>query len=69
MAAGAKRGGALRVRQVRSGIGYNAQQRATLRALGLDRVGKTRELPDHPQVRGMIASVSHLVRIERTDAD
>jgi large subunit ribosomal protein L30 len=54
----------LRVRQIRSGIGFNKKQKATLRALGLERIGRVRELPDHPAVRGMVASVPHLVVIE-----
>lgn len=52
------------VRQVRSGIGFNKQQKATLKALGLGKVGGRRELPDNPQVRGMIALVVHLVNVE-----
>lgn len=55
----------LRVRQIRSGIGFNKKQKATLRALGLERIGRVRELPDHPSVRGMVASVPHLVVIDR----
>lgn len=55
----------LRVRQIRSGIGFNKKQKATLRALGLERIGRVRELPDHPAVRGMVASVPHLVVIDR----
>jgi large subunit ribosomal protein L30 len=54
----------LRVRQVRSGAGFDYTQKATLRALGLGRIGKLREHPDNPQVRGMIAKVTHLVVIE-----
>jgi len=54
----------IRVRQVRSGIGYNKKQKATLRALGLERIGRVRELPDRPEVRGMVASIPHLVVIE-----
>jgi len=52
------------VRQVRSGIGYNERQKATLKAMGLGRVGKRSRLPDNAQVRGMIAAVVHLVVIE-----
>ena len=52
---------ALRVRQVRSGIGFAENQKATLRALGLGRIGRTQLLPDNPQVRGMLFKVSHLV--------
>jgi large subunit ribosomal protein L30 len=59
----------LLVRQVRSGIGYNETQKATLRALGLGRVGKRRVLTDNEQVRGMVASVVHLVVIEDKNAD
>ncbi|MFQ5514737.1 MAG: 50S ribosomal protein L30 [Myxococcota bacterium] len=54
----------LRVRQVRSSIGFARDQRATLRGLGLRRPGTLRVLEDTPAVRGMIRKVSHLVRIE-----
>jgi len=63
-AAGAK----LRIKQIRSGIGFNGKQRATLRALGLGRLNKTREVTDNPQVRGMIAKIPHLVVIESGEA-
>ncbi len=67
MSAGKKSaGGTLRVRQVRSGIGFDRTQKATLRALGLSRLGRVRTLPDNPQTRGMIAKVTHLVEIEST---
>ena len=56
--------GMLAVRQVRSGIGYNRKQKATLRAMGLGRVGRLRELPDNPEVRAMVAKIPHLVVIE-----
>ena len=56
--------GTVQVKQVRSGIGYNERQKATLRALGLGKVGRVRRLPDNPQVRGMIARVSHLVSVD-----
>jgi ribosomal protein L30 len=52
------------VRQVRSGIGYDQRQKSTLHALGLGRVGKRRQHPDNPQIRGMIARVAHLVVVE-----
>jgi large subunit ribosomal protein L30 len=55
--------GTIDVRQVRSGIGYSSDQKATLRALGLGRVGKVRTLPDNPQVRGMVGKIPHLVVI------
>jgi large subunit ribosomal protein L30 len=61
---GAGKGKTVKVRQVRSGIGFSKRQKATLRALGLAKIGRVRELPDNPQVRGMIAKVSHLVMVE-----
>ena len=54
----------LKVTQVRSGIGRPADQRATLRGLGLTRRGRSRVLKDTPQVRGMIRKVQHLVKVE-----
>jgi len=60
--------GRLRVRQVRSGVGFDRTQKATLRALGLGRIGKERRHPDNPQVRGMISKVSHLVVVEADEA-
>jgi large subunit ribosomal protein L30 len=59
-----KRGERLRLRQVRSGVGRERDQRATLRGLGLGRPGWTAEVPDTPSVRGMVRKVRHLVRIE-----
>ncbi len=58
-------GGTLRVKQIRSGIGFDKTQKATLRALGLEKIGRTRDLPDNPQVRGMLNKVRHLVVVER----
>ena len=58
---GAKR---IRVRQVRSEIGYDRRQRATLRGLGLRRMQHVVELADTPAVRGMIDKVIHLVVVE-----
>jgi large subunit ribosomal protein L30 len=55
------------VTQVRSSIGAKPKHRGTLRALGLGRIGKSRVLPDRPEIRGMIARVPHLVSVE-TDA-
>ena len=51
----------IRVRQVRSGIGFDRTQKATLKALGLGKIGRIRDLPDNPQVRGMVAKIPHLV--------
>ena len=54
----------IRVRQIGSPIGRHRDQRATLVGLGLNKLHRTRELPDTPAVRGMINKVKHLVRVE-----
>ena len=54
----------LKVRQVRSGIGFSREQKATLKALGLGKIGRARTLPDNPAVRGMIHHIRHLVVAE-----
>ena len=51
----------VRVKQVRSAIGFDERQRATLRGLGIRRLQQVVELEDTPSVRGMIGKVSHLV--------
>jgi len=56
--------GDLKVTQVRSAIGTKPKHRGTLRALGLGRIGRTRVLPDRPEIRGMLAKVPHLVTVE-----
>jgi large subunit ribosomal protein L30 len=56
--------GDLKLTQVRSSIGTKPEHRGTLRALGLGRIGKTHTLPDRPEIRGMIARVPHLIKIE-----
>ena len=54
----------LRVKQVRSGIGFPQRQRQTLRGLGFRRLYQTVELEDTPAVRGMITAIAHLVKVE-----
>ncbi len=54
----------LKVSQVKSGIGSKANQRETLRSLGLRRIGDVAAHEDRPEVRGMIAKVTHLVTVE-----
>jgi large subunit ribosomal protein L30 len=56
--------GRVRVKLVRSAIGYERGQRVTLKGLGLRRLHQTVELPDTPAVQGMISKVRHLVRVE-----
>lgn len=54
----------LRVTWVKSAIGYGADQKRTIRALGLRRLHHAVDHQDSPSVRGMISSVRHLVRVE-----
>jgi large subunit ribosomal protein L30 len=56
--------GTLKITQVRSTIGVKPKQRGTLRALGLRRINHTVELPDRPEIRGMVEKVPHMVRVE-----
>ena len=57
----------LKVTQTRSAIGSKPKQRGTLRALGLGRIGKSRVLPDRPEIRGMLGKVAHLVTVENSE--
>ncbi len=62
--ASGKSEGTLTVVQVHSGIGCTERQRAVLRSLGLRGPHDRKSLPDRPSVRGMVAAVPHLVRLE-----
>ena len=53
----------IRLKQVKSEIGYNRRQRATLRGLGIRRMHKIVEVEDTRSVRGMIDKVRHLVTV------
>ena len=54
----------IQVRWVKSQIGYDRSQRATLRGLGFRRLNQSVEVEDTPAVRGMIFKVRHLVVVE-----
>ena len=54
----------LRVTQVKSQIRRPADQDKSLRAMGLGRIGKSKELTDNESVRGMIFKVKHLIEVE-----
>jgi large subunit ribosomal protein L30 len=54
----------IKVRQTGSPIRRRHDQRETLIGLGLNKIGRVAELPDTPSSRGMIAKVSHLVRVD-----
>lgn len=51
------------VKQIGSPIRRPAEQRATLKGLGLNKMNRTRELEDTPSVRGMVNKIPHLVTI------
>jgi large subunit ribosomal protein L30 len=54
----------IRITQVGSPIRRNKTQRATLVGLGLDKMGRTVEVEDTPEVRGQVRKVQHLVKVE-----
>ena len=58
----------LKVTQVKSAIGAKRNQRETLRSLGLKRIRHSVVQEDRPEIRGMVATVTHLVRLEVIDA-
>jgi large subunit ribosomal protein L30 len=57
----------LKVTQVKSTIGSKQNQKATLATLGLRKIRQTVVRDDSPSVRGMIATVRHLVTVEEVD--
>ncbi|ACV08269.1 50S ribosomal protein L30 [Jonesia denitrificans] len=57
----------LKVTQVKSAIGGKQNQRDTLRTLGLKKIGQSTVREDRPEVRGLIATVAHLVTVEEVD--
>jgi large subunit ribosomal protein L30 len=58
----------LRITYVKSAIGYSQQQKRTIRALGLRRLGQSVQHDDTPVVRGMVDRVRHLVQVEDSEA-
>ena len=54
----------LRIKWIKSDIGFARDQKRTLKALGFHRLHETVEKEDSPSVRGMIDKVSHLVKVE-----
>jgi large subunit ribosomal protein L30 len=56
----------LRIKWVKSAIGYSKDQKATIRALGFHKLQQTVEHDDQPAIRGMIRKVQHLVQVEET---
>jgi large subunit ribosomal protein L30 len=60
---------AIRVKLVRSMSGHTENHRATLRGLGLTRVGMSRIVPDTKSVRGMVAKVAYLLEWSETQEE
>ena len=59
----------LRITWKKSAIGYRENQKRTIEALGLKRLGHTVEQPDNRAVRGMITTVLHLVQVTEDTQD
>ncbi|HEY8828805.1 MAG TPA: 50S ribosomal protein L30 [Jatrophihabitantaceae bacterium] len=57
----------LKITQTRSGIGNLRNQRETLRTLGLKRIRDVVVKEDRPEIRGMVATVTHLVSVEEVE--
>ena len=58
----------LKITQTRSTIRKTENQKRTIKALGLGRIGRTVEHEDTPQIRGMVTKVHHLVTVEEAGA-
>jgi large subunit ribosomal protein L30 len=63
-----KRKAKLRIKWVKSSIGYSQRQKATIKSLGFKRLGDTVEWKDDPATRGMVNRVRHLVEVEELGA-
>ena len=57
----------VKLTQIKSGIGYPKNQKATLQALGLRKMHASRVVELNPQIQGMINVVNHLVKVENAD--
>jgi large subunit ribosomal protein L30 len=57
----------LRIKLVRSAIGYSQRQKDTVRRLGLRRLNQVVEHDDTDVIRGMVAKVNHLIEIEEQE--
>jgi len=59
----------LRITYVKSAIGYSIRQKATIQSLGLRKLNQTVVHEDTPVIRGMLAKVNHLVRVEEVQVE
>ena len=55
----------VKITQIKSGIGYPKNQKATLRALGLKKMQSSKIVELSPQTQGMINTVNHLLKVEQ----
>ena len=53
----------IKIKQIKSKIGYPIDQKRTLQALGLHKISQVIEVEDNPSIRGMIRKVHHLVTV------
>ena len=53
----------IKIKQIKSKIGYPVDQKRTLQALGLHKIAQVVEVEDNPSIRGMIRKVHHLVEV------
>jgi large subunit ribosomal protein L30 len=58
----------LKITLVKSTIGQKQNQKDTARALGLRKMNQTVVRPDNPQMRGMVFTIQHLIKVEKIDA-
>ncbi|MFO7917438.1 MAG: 50S ribosomal protein L30 [Anaerolineae bacterium] len=58
----------LRLKYVKSAIGYSKKQKETIRALGFRRLNETVEHDDTPIIRGMVDKVRHLLEVEEIES-
>jgi large subunit ribosomal protein L30 len=57
----------IRIKWIKSDIGYAGDQKRTLRALGFHRLNEVVEKEDNPVIRGMVAKVSHMLQVEENE--
>ena len=57
----------IHIKWIKSDIGYAGDQKRTLRALGFHRLNEVVEKEDNPVIRGMIAKVSHMLKVEENE--
>jgi len=53
----------IKIKWIKSNIGYNRKQREVIRGLGLRKLNDEKELNDTPSIRGMVTKINHLVKI------